>query len=120
VKLRLERELEGWKGLRLERGSARGGLAFPGPDGYGLGSVSGSIRRGSIRDGRPGSSLGLLPATPSSRDGEKDVTTTTTTNNNNNNNNTLSTPSAAVAGTGGGLQPGPKQLRRVSGAPRFL
>lgn len=44
--LRLERELEGWKGLRLERGSARGGLAVPG-----LGSEAGSIRSRGVREG---------------------------------------------------------------------
>jgi len=45
--LRLERELEGWKGLRFERNSARGGLGVPG----GLGSEAGSIRGRSIKEG---------------------------------------------------------------------
>jgi len=45
--LRLERELEGWKGLRLERGSARGGL----PVNAALGSEVGSVRSRGIREG---------------------------------------------------------------------
>jgi len=45
--LRLERELESWKGVRLERNSARGGLGMPGP----LGSEAGSIRGRNIREG---------------------------------------------------------------------
>ena len=42
--LRLERELEGWKVLRLERGSNRGGLAPPVAPGSRSGSDYGSIR----------------------------------------------------------------------------
>lgn len=41
--LRLERELEGWKNLRMEKGSAMGG---------GAGSVAGSVYGGSIRGKR--------------------------------------------------------------------
>lgn len=48
--LRLERELEGWKGLRLERGSVRDGLGLP--------NLMGS-ERGSVRGAREGS-IGLL------------------------------------------------------------
>jgi myosin protein heavy chain len=50
--LRLERELEGWKGLRLERGSVRDGLNVP--------SLMGS-ERGSIRGRREGSTGILSP-----------------------------------------------------------
>lgn len=39
--LRLERELEGWKNLRMEKGSAMGG--------GGPGSVAGSVYGGSVR-----------------------------------------------------------------------
>jgi len=61
--LRLERELEGWKGLRLERGSARGGL----PVGGALGSDVGSIRSRGIREGSvaPGAeSVDIIPPRP--------------------------------------------------------
>jgi myosin protein heavy chain len=49
--LRLERELEGWKSLRLERGSTRGGLAVP--------DFTGSQSGGSVRGLRE-SSVGIL------------------------------------------------------------
>jgi myosin protein heavy chain len=51
--LRLERELEGWKGLRLERGSVRGGLAVP--------EILGSQSGGSVRGRREGSAGVLSP-----------------------------------------------------------
>lgn len=46
--LRLERELEGWKGLRMERGSGRAGSEWGG---------SGSVKGGGA-DGRRGSEAG--------------------------------------------------------------
>lgn len=61
--LRLERELEGWKGLRLERGSARGGNGLNAPA-VGLGSEAGSVRGRGIREGSavPGADSGeILP-----------------------------------------------------------
>jgi len=61
--LRLERELEGWKGLRFERGSARGGL----PVGAALGSDVGSIRSRGIREGSvaPGADpVDIVPPRP--------------------------------------------------------
>jgi myosin heavy chain 9/10/11/14 len=52
--LRLEREIEGWKALRFERSSNRGGLALPAPAMGGPGSRAGS-ELGSIRGRREGS-----------------------------------------------------------------
>jgi myosin protein heavy chain len=66
--LRMERELEGWKGLRMERGSLRGGgLGVPGTNGSEAGDARGSRRGSSIgllageRDGDDGKSLGPPP-----------------------------------------------------------
>lgn len=69
--LRMERELEGWKGLRMERGSLRagnaGGLGVPGANGSEAGDAR-SSRRGSAigllmgeREGEDGKSLGPPP-----------------------------------------------------------
>lgn len=49
TRLRLERELEGWKGLRMERGSVRNGLAGQ----LAVGSDAGDARS------RRGSSIGI-------------------------------------------------------------
>ena len=57
--LRLERELEGWKGLRLERGS-RAGSAAPGERLLGVPPIGGSRREGSLAGSQRENSEGML------------------------------------------------------------
>lgn len=110
-KLRLERELEGWKSLRFEKGSARDGLEPPRRL-LESGSQSGSLRGRHATLSPANSQRVLSPArvlSPSrSNAGEKGLLEE------NKDRAVGLSPSASMA-----LPPG-KQLRRVSGNPRFL
>ncbi|RDI87036.1 hypothetical protein Vi05172_g3119 [Venturia inaequalis] len=110
-KLRLERELEGWKSLRFEKGSARDGLDPPRKF-LESGSQSGSLRgRHGALSPAPSQRV-LSPArvlTPSQLNtGERSLLEDTT------NKDKGVSPSASMT------LPHGKQLRRVSGNPRFL
>jgi myosin protein heavy chain len=109
-KLRLERELEGWKSLRFEKGSARDGLEPPRKF-LESGSQSGSLRGRHSALSPANSQRVLSPArvlspSQSTAAGERGIMEDGKESGLN--------PSASMA-----LPPG-KQLRRVSGNPRFL
>lgn len=93
--LRLEREVEGWKGLRFERGSQRGGSGLLAP---GLGGKAASEMGGSVRGRTRETSL---------KPDDAAVTAAIVA-------------SASDAGAGAAAQAVNRPLRRVSGTKGFL